>query len=355
MLAVTRPWPSAASVDGAKTGPQLCMGMNSFDISDARLRFMRQIGVRSLFMWGPGAPTYSPEGRVIPRQGDTAPPQGPWKESDLRAIKERVERQGLRLSTMMLHDFRDVILGRPGRDEAIDRVRTSIQVAGRVGLPVVEYNFYALRAQGGYYRSPGRAGASYASYDYSRVENLPPLPDIGEIAAEQLWERYEHFLRAVVPVAEESGVVLAVHPNDPPAPIYRGVPQIIGNLEGLKRLVNTIPSPANGITFDTGVMGEWGHTPPDLIRWFGRREQINHVHFRNVITEQPGLKYREVFLDEGEVDMLEAMNALYEVGYDKLLYPDHVPRIEGDTDLTASWAHSVGYMQGLMRQVEESG
>lgn len=190
--------------------------------------------------------SYSSKGRTIPRKGDTPSQQGPWKELDLRAIKERAERQGLRLNTMMLHDVRGVIVGRSGRDPAIDHVRTSIQVAGRIGLPVVEYNSYALRAQEGYYRSPGRPGASYGSYDYGRTAHLPPLPDFGEFAVEQLSERYEQFPRAVVPVAEEFRVVLAVHPNYPPVPIFRGVPQTIRNFAGLKRLVT------NGIS---GVLG----------------------------------------------------------------------------------------------------
>ena len=326
------------------------MGMNSFQVSDDRLRFMRQIGLRSLFMWGPGAPTYSPEGRVVGRKGDTAPTQGPWVESELRAIQERVAEHGLKVETMMLHDFRDAILGRPGRDQAIDRVRESIRVAGRVGLPVVEYNFYALRAQQGYYRAPGRGGADYLAYDVARTRELPPLPDIGEIDAEELWTRYRYFLEAVIPVAEESGVRMCVHPNDPPARVYRGVPQILANLDGLKRLAGIVARPASGITLDTGVMREWGEDPVEVIRWFGGRDQISHVHFRNVISDRPGEAYREVFLDEGDNDMAACMRALLNVGYDKLIYPDHVPRIEGDESSLASWALAVGRIEGLLEQ-----
>jgi mannonate dehydratase len=329
--------------------PKLCMGVNWFQATEERLRFMRQLGLEWVYMWGPGAPTYSQEGRVIARAGDPAPQQGPWVETEIREIRERAEKAGLRLGAMMLHDYRAAILGKPERDEAIDNVRQSIRVAGKVGLPVVEYNFYALRAQQGYYRSPGRAGSSYLSYDYERCRNLPPLPDIGEHSAEALWERYEYFLKAVVPVAEEAGVALSVHPNDPPAPEYRGVAQILGNLDGLKRLADVVRSPQNGITFDTGVMGEWGHRPPELIQYFGKRKQINHVHFRNVIAEKPGLKYREVFLNEGDVDMVACLQALYATGYDRLVYPDHVPGLgdrAGARDI--AWAHAVGHIQGLM-------
>jgi mannonate dehydratase len=249
----------------------------------------------------------------------------------------------------MLHDFRNVILGRPGRDEEIENVQESIRVAGRVGIPIVEYNFYALRAMGGYYRTEGRGGSRLATHDYDRSKNLPVLSDIGEHSEEELWERYTYFLKAVVPVAEEAGVRLAVHPNDPPAPKFRGAAQILGSIDGLKRLVDIVPSPASGITFDTGVTREMGHDPVEIIRYFGKRDQINHVHFRNVITKVPRLKYTEVFIEEGQADMLAALRALREVRYSRLLYPDHVPQLPGDAGQRIGWAYAVGYIKALMR------
>jgi len=311
---------------------------------------MKQLGVEWVTTGGPGAPTYSEEGRVIQRRNSTASPNGPWTDAQIRQIKDRIEAEGLKLGNLMLHDFRDVILGRPGRDRDIENVQESIRVAGRVGVPVVEYNFYALRAMGGYYTKPGRGGVEYAAHDFDRAKDLPVLPDVGEHHADALWERYEYFLKAVVPVAEEAGVRLAVHPNDPPPPRFRGCDQIIGSLEGLKRVVDVVRSPANGITLDTGVTREMGHNPVAVIQYFGKRDQINHIHFRNVITEVPRLEYTEVFIDEGQVDMLAALKAFREVGYPRLLYPDHVPRMPGDQGGRAGWAYAVGHIKALMRQ-----
>jgi mannonate dehydratase len=319
-------------------------------LSDESLIFIKQLGVDWVTMGGPAAPTYSPEGRVITRPGDDATPGGPWTEDQIRGIKQRVESHGLKVGNLMLHDFRNVILGRPGRDEDIEKVQQSIRVAGKAGIPVVEYNFYALRAMGGYYRKPGRAGIEYAAHDYDLSKDLPVLPDVGEHHADALWERYTYFLKAVVPVAQEAGVRLAVHPNDPPPPRFRGCDQILGSVEGLKRLVDIVPSPHNGITFDTGVTREMGHNPVDVIPYFGGRDQINHVHFRNVITEVPRLKYTEVFIDEGQVDMLAALKKLREVKYPRLLYPDHVPTMPGDERGRAGWAYAVGHIKALMRQ-----
>ena len=325
------------------------LSMPAFGLTDSGLNFVKQMGVQWLTMGGPGAPTYSPEGRVIAQANDTANTSGPWTDAQIRKIKDRVESFGLHIGIMMLHDFREVILGRPGRDAAIERVQESIRVAGRVGIPVVEYNFYGLRAMGGYTTSEGRGGSVYAAHDADRNKDLAIFSDVGEHSDEDLWARYTYFLKAVIPVAEKAGVRMAVHPNDPPVPKFRGVAQILGSIEGLKRLVDIVKSPANGITLDTGVTREMGHDPVEMIRYFGKRKQINHVHFRNVITKVPRLKYTEVYLDEGQVDMLAAMKAFVEVGYSSMIYPDHVPRIPGDEGSRIGWAYAVGHIKAIMR------
>jgi mannonate dehydratase len=325
------------------------LSMPPFGLTDSGLNFVKQLGVQWITMGGPGAPTYSPEGRVIAQPNDTAPTSGPWTEPQIRKIKDRVESFGLHIGIMMLHDFRDVVLGRPGRDAAIEKVLESIRVAGRVGIPVLEYNFYALRAMGGYHTSAGRGGSVYAAHDSERNTKLDVLPDVGEHSEEDLWTRYTYFLKAVIPVAEKAGIRLAVHPNDPPVPKFRGVAQILGSIEGLKRLVDIVPSPVNGITFDTGVTREMGYDPIEMIRYFGKRNQINHVHFRNVLSTTPRLKYTEVYVDEGQVDMLAALKALVEVGYANMIYPDHVPGIPGDEGSRIGWAYAVGHIKALMR------
>ena len=226
------------------------------ELTDENLAFVAYLGVEYVTTGGPASPTYTPEGRVVQaRPNDPAPP---WKDADLRRMKETVERAGLKLGNVMLHDFRRAILGRPGGDEDIELVKESIRAAGRVGIPIVEYNWYALRAMGGYYEEPGRGGSRLAAHDYARSKDLPVLDDVGTHGAADLWTRYERFLKAVVPVAEQANVRLAVHPNDPPPPRYRGTDQILGSVDGLKRVCETVKSPANGITLDVGVTREMG-------------------------------------------------------------------------------------------------
>ncbi len=317
--------------------------------SDEALRFIVQMGVEWVTMGGPGAPTYSPEGRVIRAASDFSEP--PWKEDQIRRIKDRVESFGLKVGNLMLHDFRDAILGRPGADKDIEQVCESIRVAGKVGIPIVEYNWYALRAMGGYYKEPGRGESLLAAHDYARSRDLPPLADVGQHSAADLWTRYERFLKAVVPVAERAGVRLAVHPNDPPPPRYRGTDQILGSVDGLKRVCEIVKSPANGITFDTGVTREMGYNVIENIQWFGRRDQINHVHFRNVLMKTPREKYIETFLDAGDNDMMACLRALHATGYPRLLHPDHVPEAPGDPGGRGGWGYAVGQIKAMMRQL----
>ncbi|MDA0196511.1 MAG: mannonate dehydratase [Bacteroidetes bacterium] len=329
----------------------LKLSMPAGDLSDERLGFIRDMGVEyAQLSAAPGAPTYSPEGRVVQRQNSTDFPNGPWTISDIRRIKDRVESFDLKLGYLMMHDFRNAILGRPGRDQDIENVIKSIRVAGEVGIPILEYNWYALRAMGGYYKIPGRKGIEYAAFDNDRCKDLPVLPDVGEHSAEELWERFEYFLKAVVPVAEEVGVKLSVHPNDPPPPVFRGCAQILGSIEGLKRVIKIVPSPANGITWHTGCMTEMGANAVELIPHFMKNDQINHIHFRNVIVDIPRLKYTEVFIDEGQADMKAAIQALRDNGYPRLLYPDHVPNMDSDVQGSkVGWAYAVGYIKALMK------
>jgi len=206
----------------------------------------------------------------------------------------------------------------------------SIRAAGKAGLPVIEYNFYAHRAMEGYYEQTGRAGTGYTAFDYGRMKDLPPLPEEGAHSLEEMWANITYFLKAIVPVAEESNVRLALHPNDPPAPMSRGSGQIMGTLEGWKRLIEIVPSPANGITFDCGVTKEMGEDPVEVCRYFASRKRINHAHFRNVRVEKPYEKYAEVFPDEGQVDMFAVMKELVRQKYSGTIYPEHPRAMDYD-------------------------
>jgi mannonate dehydratase len=320
--------------------PKLCLGISPSDSDLAAMRRIKQIGVNHVIMGGPPIP---------------------WQESHLRSVMEKLRSGGLTLGNMMIYGFPKTIYGKPGRDEEIEKVRQSIRAAGRAGLPVIEYNFYAHRLVEGYYAETGRAGAGLTAFDYSKVKDLPPLPSEGTHTLDEMWRNITYFLKAVVPVAEEAGVRLALHPNDPPAPLSRGSQQIMGTVEGWKHLIEIVQSPSNGITFDCGVTREMGEDPVEVCRYFGTRDRINHVHFRNVRVQVPYEKYTEVFLDNGQVNMFAVMKELVRQKYPRLVFPEHPRALEVDQAVSArkpyypggggyvGYVYNVGYARAMMQ------
>jgi mannonate dehydratase len=154
---------------------------------------------------------------------------------------------------------------------------------------------------------------------------------------------------------------MALHPNDPPAPLSRGSGQIMGSVAGWKKLIGIVNSPANGITFDCGVTREMGENPVEVCRYFASRDRINHVHFRNVRVEKPYEKYQEVFLDEGQVDMFSVMKELVRNKYTRTIYPEHPRAIDYDREHPgfrtaypggggyAAFAFNVGYARAMQQ------
>jgi mannonate dehydratase len=293
-----------------KDTPKICLG--GVAASDAAgLRRLKQIGVDYVLTGGPKIP---------------------WDEADLRGRMDQCKAAGITLCNLMISGFDDVIWGRPGATEQTENVIKSIRVAGKVGLPVVEYNFYAHRLIEGYKEEVGRGGAGYTAYDYESSKNLPPRDGVGTHTRADQLKRAKAFLEAIVPEAEKANVRLALHPNDPPVPLSRGSEQLMDTFQHWKEYLDLVKSPNNGMTFDCGVSREMGEDPVEVCRYLGSRDCINHVHFRNVIVRKPHVDYTEVFLDEGQVDMFAVMRELVRQKYPRGLYPEHPRAIDPDRD-----------------------
>jgi mannonate dehydratase len=287
----------------------------------------------------------------------------PWAPEQLKDILERYRGWGLAVGNIMISGFDNAIYARPGRDEEIDKVIQSVRAAGQAGLPVIEYDWYAHRAMEGYFEEtdPLRTGAGWTGFDYERMKGLAPLENEGAHTAEEMWANIGYFLKAVIPEAEKAGVRLALHPNDPPAPVSRGSQQIMGTVEGWKKLISIVDSPSNGITFDCGVTKEMGQDPVEVCGYFASRDRINHVHFRNVKVQKPYERYSEVFIDEGENNMFAVMRELVRHKYRRLIYPEHPRGIEYDRERQgfrpqypggggyAAFAFNVGYARAMMQ------
>ena len=257
-------------------------------------------------------------------------PPIPWTVSQTQPLVDKLKADGVTLGNLMIDGFPNTLYGHRGRDEEIDKIRQSIQAAGQAGIPVVEYNFYAHRAMEGYYEEVGRGGAGLTGVDYDRMKDLPPLAEEGKNTLDEMWANITYFLKAVIPVAEKANVRLALHPNDPPFPLSRGSQQIMATLAGWKHLIEIVDSPSNGITFDCGVTREMGEDPVAVCRYFGSRDRINHMHYRNPHVMKPYVKYDEGFIDEGDVNMFAVMRELVRVKYTRELYPEHPRAIDYD-------------------------
>ncbi|HVW75028.1 MAG TPA: mannonate dehydratase [Rhizomicrobium sp.] len=321
--------------------PKLTMYISA-DPTESEMKKIKQIGINWVDM------------------PDMPPP--PWTQDWFRKRMDLLATQGLKLGIVMVPWFKNgamepeflkVVHGLPGRDEMIDKLKASIVAAGKAGLPVIEYDFFPHRANEGYKEIPGRGGSGLLSFDYDRMKDLPPIPSEGAVSYDKVWENLTHFLKEVVPVAEKAGVRLCVHPNDPPPRMSRGSGQVLNTLKDWKRLIETVDSPSNGITFDCGVTRELGEDPVAVCRYFASRDRISQVHFRNVKLIKPNEKYVEVWDDEGDDDLLAVMKELIRNNYKRLIMPEHPRTTENDKDQKnggyTGWVYNVGYARAMMQ------
>ncbi|WP_049992270.1 mannonate dehydratase [Natrinema salifodinae] len=240
-------------------------------------------------------------------------------------------------------------LGTPGRDEEIEEFCRFLRNLGRLGVSVVCYDWMAgVRWARTATSVPARGGSLTSAYDNDQMRRGPE-PDIPEITAADLWANLEYFLERVVPVAEEAGVKLGLHPDDPPRESVRGVPRIINSVEAYERVLDIVPSEHNGITFCQGNFAAMGVDVPETIRRFGDR--INFVHFRDVDGDADS--FVETWHDNGPTDMRAAIEAYRDVGFDGPIRPDHVPTMAGEANdnpgyETKGRLFAIGYLKGLL-------
>lgn len=313
------------------------------EMNDAEYKFARQMGVRHIIGY-------------VPPEAD----RPFWDFQYLLQLRKQVEAYGLELAAIGRPPraaLREVIHAGPRRDEDLENICTSIRNMGLAGIPVLGYNF-SVYPNWGLWRAGlnggARGDAGVHSFDYDLVKGAP-VGEAGLVSADEMWQRLAYFLERVVPVAEEAGVKLACHPDDPPVAELRGAARILSSIDGLKRLVDLVPSPSNGLTFCQGTLAEMGADLFEAIRYFGERKKIFVVHFRNV-HRFPGnsVKYDETFIDDGDVDMFSTLQAYAQVGYDGLLDPDHAPVVVGDSQWGRhrGYAYAFGYIAAMKRFVD---
>ncbi|MFB6200540.1 MAG: mannonate dehydratase [Halorhabdus sp.] len=252
------------------------------------------------------------------------------------------------------------VLGKDGRDEEIATVKQLLRNMGKLGIDVYSWVWTELPL--GVLRTsdslPGRGGSQRIAYDHTWMEQVDDHPEAG-ISESELWGNLEYFLDEVVPVAEEAGVKLALHPDDPPLSPIRGLPRIVTSLDDYERILDLYDSPNHGVTFCQGNFAAMEADLETAIERLG--ENIHFVHFRDV--EGTPESFAETWHDNGPTDMLSALQTYADVGFDGPMRPDHVPRMVGEEDRVETQAgytdmarlFAVGYMKGLFEAVDAPG
>ncbi|MFT5375774.1 MAG: mannonate dehydratase [Candidatus Latescibacterota bacterium] len=283
-------------------------------------------------------------------------------------MKAEINGAGLELEAIENFDpahWYDILLDGPEKARQLEDLKLMIRNVGRAGIPMIGYNF-SLAGVCSRITQPAARGqapsACMQEVDETPVPNgmvwnmvydeQAPAGTLPAISHDELWQRLEAFLAAVLPIAEEEGVKLAAHPDDPPVPVLRQTPRLVYQPHMYQRLIDLHPSPASGLEFCLGSIAEM--TEGDVYQateQYGEQGKIFYVHFRNVQGKVP--HYREVFVDEGDIDMVRVLRILRDHHFDGVLIPDHTPQMHCDAPWHAGIAFAMGYMKAAMHLVME--
>lgn len=353
---------------------KLGFGLYRHQLDDDHFRFARQCGASHLVihMVDYFRSSRSNKPGDQPLGGDdgwglAGDPDRLWSAEELIAIRDRAARHDLQIEAIENFDpahWHDVLLDGPKKAVQLENLKTMIRAVGRAGIPVIGYNF-SLAGVAGRVKGPwGRGGAEVVGVDGPCDKPIPngmiwnmvydrdaPPGNLATITTEELWRRHGDFLDAVIPAAEEAGVKLAAHPDDPPSPTVRSQPRLVNQPQLYQKLIGRHSSPANALEFCLGTLAEM--TDGDLydaVETYSRQNRIAYIHFRNVRGKVPN--YVETFIDEGEIDMLRVLRILKESRFDGVLIPDHAPAMTCAAPWHAGMAYACGWMKAALRALD---
>lgn len=353
---------------------KLGLGLYRHMLTRDNFRFARQAGATHIvahlvdyFRGGAHASADNQPTGTMQGWGLAGDPDRLWSLDELVALRREVNDAGLELEAIENLDpahWYDVLLDGPKKAAQLENVKTIVRRLGEAGIPVLGYNFSIAGVCGRVTGPFARGGATSVGMDGPLEEPMPsgmvwnmvydantPPGTVPAATSEELWLRLADFLDAVLPVAEEAGVKLAAHPDDPPLPTMRGQPRLVYRPELYQRLLDLHPSPSSALEFCVGTLAEMADGDVyEATDQYSRQGDLAYVHLRNVTGHAPD--YRETFIDDGDVDMLRILRILHRNGYDGVLLPDHTPQMDCAAPWHAGMAHTLGYIAAALQTIE---
>ena len=252
------------------------------------------------------------------------------------------------------------------RPQHIENVKTTIRHVGEAGIPVFGYNFSLAGVSGRVTGPSGRGGAITVGMDGAVDTPIPngmvwnmvydqnaPAGTQSPISRDELWGRLQRFLEEVLPVAEQCGVRLAAHPDDPPMPTMRQQPRLVYQPYLYQRLIDLVSSPSNALELCVGTLAEMTEGDIyDAVERYSKQGKIAYLHLRNVRGKVP--HYQETFIDEGDVDMIRILSILKRNRFDGVIIPDHTPQMSCSAPWHAGMAHTIGFMLAALKMLDQT-
>ena len=354
---------------------KLGLGLYRDSLNEDNFKFTRQAGathvVVHLVDYFKGKNPKISRGSELEGWGTTTNQGKLWTYEELIEIKKSLNKHGLIWEAIENFDpahWSDVLLDGPRKKEQMEDLKTIIRNVGKAGIPIIGYNF-SIAGVWGWTKGPvGRGGAISVKFDENDIDHQRPIPKgmvwnmvydpeapqgtISPVSNLELWQRLENFLKEIIPVAEENGVRMAAHPDDPPMDSLRGTARLVNQPYKYQNLLDFVPSPANGLEFCMGTIQEMseGNIYESLDN-YTKQKKICYIHFRNVKGKVP--KYQEVFVDEGDIDMIRVLKILKKNHYEGILVPDHSPEMSCESSWHAGMAFALGYMKGAMQAIDK--
>jgi mannonate dehydratase len=259
-----------------------------------------------------------------------------------------------------VHNQDKLVLNLPGRDEKIEEYKAHLRSLGKAGIGYTTYAHMGNGIWDSDVRGKARGGADARDFNVDAPNHgrwngkiyHGPLSHGRQYTRDEVWANFKYFIQAVVRTAEENNVHIGIHPDDPPIPELAGVPRLFTSFEGYKRALDLANnSPAVGLCLCVGSWMEGGDKlgkdAVGMIDYFGSRERIYKIHFRNIYSPLP--HFIESFVDDGYTDMYTIMQALKRNNFKGVIIPDHIPKMDGGPNVGT--AFSIGYMKALLNRV----